>query len=41
MESLGYDFGAYELENPTDIMREDTQAQWWGVINRRDSDIIT
>lgn len=30
MESLGYDFGAYELENPTDIMSEDTQAQWWG-----------
>ena len=30
MESLGYDFGAYELENPTDIMRDDTQAQWWG-----------
>lgn len=41
MESLGYDFGAYELERPTDIMSEDTQAQWWGVINRRDSDIIT
>ena len=41
MESLGYDFGAYELENPTDIMSEDTQAQWWGVISRRDSDIIT
>ena len=30
MESLGYDFGAYELESPTDIMSEDTQAQWWG-----------
>ena len=30
MESLGYDFGAYELERPTDIMSEDTQAQWWG-----------
>ena len=30
MESLGYDFGAYELENPTDIISEDTQAQWWG-----------
>ena len=30
VESLGYDFGAYELERPTDIMSEDTQAQWWG-----------
>lgn len=33
MESLGYDFGAYELENPTDIMSEDTQAQWVGELS--------
>ena len=30
MLSLGNAFGAYELERPTDIMSEDTQAQWWG-----------